>query len=487
LKPFLRDYLKRGIMTSNSWKLGIVTRALGSYVELVNTFRVLSGRRRIAPSELRRYVVKMCLVPAILVATVSFLVFSYVGKELIVLVPLLAGLTFFTVPLVSELLFYMTHIRRLKEDLTYFMVIEGVSPGDDLIKDLEEEYDAMCELLTSLCTEYSRLRLFTRFFPGIRGIKEYIARAPKIMKKTLLEYMVARESASFGTWIYSKFQESLNELKTSSKRALELKVFLSLIVVVINGLTPPLLALTTVLEGRIPQYAYSILTIPSVVLVLSESLSPKILKVSAGASRLSLTSALATVLSVTPLLLGGWGLLATGIFMTVIGVVTTYKILYAYSTFFNLPSILTNLTERLPYAHDPVGLIEEGLGRLRRFSSLASLCYIMLLKSVRQGEVNTSKMITFRGVVDELFSLVKQGTAVRILVLATAIIMPIILSTSVILASSLVTTTADLRTYCFISSALYSIIASIVVFGNYESTLLTGIVLLMLYYLGVTP
>lgn len=474
-------------MTGSSWKPNIVTRVLGSYVELVNAFRVLSGRGRITPSGLRRYVIKMFLIPTISVTVISFLTLSYVGKELIIIVPLLASLTFFTAPLASELIFYVMHVRRLKEDLTYLMVIEGVSPGDDLIKDLEEEYEVICEFLISLCTEYSKLRLFTRFFPGIRGIKEYIARAPKIMKKTLLEYMVARESASFGTWIYSKFQESLNELKITSKRALELKVFLSLIVVILNGLTPPLLALTTVLEGEIPQYAYFILIVPSIVLLLSESLSPKIFKISAGANRLRPISALATVLSAILLLLGNWSLLAAGIFMTVIGVVVAHKILYAYFTFFNLPSTLTNLAERLPYAHDPIGLIEESLGRLRQFSSLASLCYLMLLKSVRLGEVNISRMITFKGVVDELFSLVKQSATVRILVLATAIIMPVTLSTSITLTSPLVTTTASVRIYCFTSSVLYSIIASIIVFGSYESTLLTGIVLLMLYSLGVTP
>jgi len=473
-------------MSGSNWKLGIATKILGSYMEIVNTFRVLSGKRRIPPSGLRSYILKMSLVPAISTTAISFLVLFYADGALIVIAPVLGCLMFFAVPIASELLSYMVHTRKLKEELMYFMVIEGVSPGDDLIKDLEEEYEAMCEFLKSLCSEYSRLRLFTKFFPGIRGIKEYIARSPKIMKRTLLEYMVARESASFSTWIYSKFQESLNELKAVSKRALELEVFLSLIVVVFNGLTPSLLALTTVLEGGVPQYAYPALVVPSAVLVLSENLSPKILKVSAGAGKLRLISVSATMLSIALLLLGSGGLLVAGISMTIIGLVTAYKALRAHSTFFSLPSILTNLSERLPYTHDPTGLIEESLGKLRHSSSLASLCYLMLLKSVKQGNVNTSRVITFRGVVEELFSLVRQGTVVRILVLATAIMMPAVLSASITLASSLAPITTEIRAYCLASSVLYSIVASIVVFGGYDSTLLVGVVLLILYLLGVT-
>lgn len=467
-----------------------VRQASRAYLELLNRVRIARGKPRVEPGGVLPYALKLSVAPALGLLSVSYTVSRlYHGLGLFYLALPVAAITAFISPLAVEALSYAIYTKNLKEDIAYFMILEGVSPGDDLLRDLEEESESACLFLRSLCDEFSRLKLFIRFFPGVRGIKEYVLRAPRPMRKLLLEYMIVRESASFSTWAYGKFQEALRELKTSAKNSLELKTILSLTAVVFNGLAPPLIALVTALSGTEVWYAYPIMVIPAAALAASEGLTPRLLKVRAGGGRLKYVAVPAVLLPLLVLLCRtGFSVMLAGTILLGLGALSCARLASAYLAILSLPSQLVSLADRLPYAHRPLELVEQSLGSLRDHSVFTSLSYHMLLRSLRQGSIDTARIIAFKDIVEELFSLVKQGAAVRALVIATALMQPVISNFSM----SLITTVdaamgSGVTAYFFVSSVFYSIVATIVAFGALENTILVGLVLLELCALGAVP
>ncbi|MDW8010699.1 MAG: hypothetical protein RMH84_03810, partial [Sulfolobales archaeon] len=400
----------------------------------------------------------------------------------------LALLLFITLPLVLELLSYSSYVKNLREDIAYFMVVDGVCPGDDLIRDLEEDSDTICSFLPALCSESSRLRLFMKFFPGTRGIREYVLRAPKPMKKLLLEYVVTRESAGFGNWIYGKFQDSLREIKVSTRNSLELKTILSLTTVVFSGLAPSLIALTALVSGQEVLYLYPITTLPAIAMAISESSVPRVLRLPSGSGRIKTVAALLPLsLTLYPVLGLKNSVAIAGLVFLSFGVVVSAELVRAYLELVSLPSQIAVLADKLPYSNKPIELVRESLGRALGKSIFTSICYYMLLKAVKGGGIDSAKIMAFKDVVEELFSLLKQSAVVRALVLATAILLPLISAYSISLAESVNSATGVLYTYCFTSSLFYSAVATLAVFGSLENTLLLGLVMIELYVLGVTP
>jgi len=466
-----------------------ISRALGTYLELLNKVRVARGKPKVESSKAALYVLKVSAVPTFGLALASYAASKHLDSPHFfnLTIPAIASMLFL-LPLAVEFLSYITYVKNLREDIAYFMILEGSSPGDDLMRDLEEESEHACQFLPSLCNEYMRLKLFSKFFPGVKGIKEYVLRAPKPMRKLLLEYIVTRESANFSTWIYSKFQESLRELKTSAKNSLELKTILSLTVVVFNGLTPPLIALVVALTGSGIQYTYITSVAPAIALAISESLTPRLLKIPVETRRIRYLLTIAVLpLLLSPIVGVRASLLLLGIALLVLGAVVTQQFLAAYLAVVSIPSQLINLADRVPYAHRPVELVERSLGGLRNRNVFTSLCYYMLSRSIRHGSVDTTRIIAFKDIVEELFSIVKQSIAVRLLVVATAFFLPFVLNFSVSLLAATGLVSSEIRTYCFVSSLFYSVIATLAAFGTLENTALVGLVLLELYALGVTP
>lgn len=467
-----------------------IRRMLRAYLELINRVRIARGRPRIEPDGAAPYALKISVAPALGVLSLSYIASRfYQAPSLFYFTLPAAIITTFIFPLAVESLLYVIYTKNLKEDLAYFMILEGASPGDDLLRDLEEESESACLFLQSLCDEFSRLKLFIKFFPGIRGIKEYVLRAPRPMRKLLLEYIIVRESASFSTWVYSKFQEALRELKTSAKNSLELKTILSLATVVFNGLAPPLMALVAALSGTEIWYAYPVMAIPAVALVISESLTPRLLKVYVKGGKLRYSIAPAVFLLLLILLYRTRTLvMLTGTILLGLGALASVRLASTYLAILSLPSQLVGLADRVPYAHRPIELVEESLGSLRSYSVFTSLSYHMLLRSLRHGIIDTTRIIAFKDIVEELFSLVKQGTLVRVLVVATALIQPVISNFSMSLISTVDAVVGNGTTvYFFVSSVFYSVIATLVTFGTLENTILVGLVLLELYALGAVP
>ncbi|MEM2006397.1 MAG: hypothetical protein QXG17_02315 [Sulfolobales archaeon] len=466
-----------------------ISRALGEYLELLNKVRIARGKPKAEADKAVLYILKVSAVPTLGLALASYIASKHSNNPYFFFftIPVAASMLFL-LPLAVELLYYATYVKSLREDIAYFMVLEGASPGDDLVRDLEEESEHACGFLPSMCNEYMRLKLFFKFFPGIKGIKEYVLRAPKPMRKLLLEYIVTRESADFGTWIYSKFQESLRELKTSAKNSLELKTILSLTAAVFNGLTPPLIALVIALTGSEVQYTYITMAAPAIALAISESATPRLLKISVETKKLRylLTTAFLPFL-LSPMIGVKTSLVFSGATFLALGAVATQRFVATYLSVVSIPSQLISLADRVPYAHRPIELVEKSLGDLRSRSVFTSLCYYMLLRSIRHGSVDTTRIIAFKDIVEELFSLVKQSIAVRLLVIATALFLPLILSFSTSLVAATGLASGEIRTYCFISSLFYSVIATLTTFGTLENTALVGLVLLELYALGVTP
>lgn len=467
----------------------LLTKLLGGYLELLNSARVRRGRPRLEPRRGALYVLGVLAAPA-----AALLAALYIASILLrcplplhLVVPAVA-LALPLVPLAVEYLSYLSYVRSLKEDLAYFMVLEGVSPGDDLLRDLEEESGPLCSFLPALCNECSRLRLFTRFFPGMRGIREYVARAPRPMRRLLLEYVVVRETAELGSWLYSKFQEALRELRTSARSSLELRTLLSLSAVVFSGLSPPLVALASALSGAEVPHAYLIVAAPAAALAAVEGLAPRLLKVPARIGELRY---LAPLLAAPPLLLPLLGARASasllGLLLTALGAAVTARYVRAYSAIVSLPSRLVGLADRIPYSSNPRRLVEESLADVRGLGVLPSLCYHMLLRSLKQGGIDTVRVIAFKDVVEELFSLVRQGTIVRALVLATALSQPFILSFSASLAAALGLGGDGMMVFSLASSLFYGAAATFAVFGTLGNTLVVGLVLLELCALGVVP
>lgn len=468
-----------------------MSRALGFYSELLNKVRIARGKPRIEPNKVVLYMLKTSTAPVLGLLLTSYIASQSLCSPSFFYFSIPTSIfVLFLLPLASEYLSYASYIRKLREDVAYFMVLEGISPGDDLLRDLEEESESACLFLPSLCNEYSRLKLFNRFFPGVRGIKEYVLRAPRPMRKLLLEYIVARENASFATWVYSKFQEALRDLKTSAKNSLELKTILSLTAIIFNGLTPPLVALVAALGDAEVKYAYSIVAVPAVTLAVSESMAPRLLKISVRSKRFRYLVAIAVLpFLAIPLVGVKNSVVLLGFTLLCLGAVVTTRFTSAYLAVMSLPSQLIDLANRIPYSRRPAELIEESLGSLRSYSVFSSLCYHMLLRSVRQGSVDTARIVAFKDIVEELFSLVKQSTIVRALVVVTALFQPLISSFSMSLATTvnLASAGSEISIFCLISSIFYSITATLAAFGIPENTVLVGLVLLELYALGVTP
>ncbi len=465
-----------------------VARVLGGYLELLNSVRIRRGKPRLEPRKGALYVLRVSAVPTIAALSASCAAPLLRNPGLIYYAIPAAVLTLLLAPLAAEYLLYLGYVRNLGEDLAYFMMLEGVSPGDDLLRDLEEESRSLCSFLPALCNECSRLRLFTRFFPGARGVREYVSRAPRPMRKLLLEYMVVRESADLGSWLYGKFREVLRELKNSARSSLELKTLLSLAAVVFNGLSPPLIALATALSSAETPHAYLIIAAPAAALVAAEGLAPRLLKVSSESRELGYLAPLlmAPLLSL-PLLGPRTSATLLGLLLTALGAVATARYAKAYSVVMSLPSRLVVLADKIPYSSNPKRLVEESLADAHGRGVLPSLCYHMLLRSVKQGSVDTVRVIAFKDIVEELFSLVKQGTAVRILVLVTALSQPFIFSFSTSLVAALGLASGGIGIYGLASSLLYSSVATFAVFGTFKNTLLAGLVLLELCALGVAP
>ena len=464
-------------------------RVLSGYLELLNSARVRRGRPRVGPREAVLHVLKTSAAPTAALLSASYAVSTLLRDPgLLHLAVPAAVLALFSIPLVVEHLLYLGYVRTLREDVAYFMVLEGVSPGDDLLRDLEEESESLCSFLPGLCGECSRLRLFTRFFPGVRGIREYVSRAPRPVRRLLLEYMVVRESADVGSWLYGKFQEALRELKTSARSSLELKAVLSLAAVVFSGLSPPLIALASALSGTETPYAYLVVAVPAAALAIAEGLAPRLLKVPSGLGGLRY---LASLLLAPPLLVPLLGLRASaallGALLTVLGAAATARYARACSALASLPSRLVVLADRIPYSSNPGRLIEESLADARELGVLPSLCYHMLLRSVKQGNVDAVRVVAFKDVVDDLFSLVRQGTVVRAVVLVTALAQPLILGFSMSLVAALGIAGSGIGIYGLASSLFYSAVASFAVFGTFRNTLLVGLVLLELCALGAAP
>ncbi|MEM1930621.1 MAG: hypothetical protein QXZ60_00925 [Sulfolobales archaeon] len=451
--------------------------------------RVARGKPKVESGKAALYVLKVSTVPMLGLTLATYVSSKHLDNPHLfnLAIPVIASMLFL-LPLVVELLSYITYVKNLREDVAYFMILEGLSPGDDLIRDLEEESEHVCQFLPSLCNEYMRLKLFSRFFPGVKGIKEYVLKTPKPMRRLLLEYIIARESANFNIWVYSKFQESLRELKTSAKNSLELKTILSLTAIVFNGLTPPLIALVTALTGSGLQYAYIAAAAPAIALAVSEGLTPRLLKISVETRRLRylLTTAVSPLL-LFPIIGVRDSLLFLGVALLVSGAVVTYQFLATYLAVISTPSQLINLASRVPYSHRPVELVEKSLGELRGRNVFTSLCYYMLLRSIRYGSIDTTRIMAFKDIVEELFSMVKQSIIVRLLVVVTALFLPFILSFSVSLVEITGLVSSEIKIYCFLSSLFYSVIATLTAFGILENTALIGLVLLELYALGVIP
>ena len=467
--------------------LGPMSKVLSIYLELINRIRVAAGKRRLSVDEVPVYMTKATAPLVLTLAPVLYHLARSGSNSLIYVAPLLC-LASILAPVLVEGVSYGRYVRNLREDLMYFMLVEGVSPGDDLVRDLEEGSEDMCAQLETLCNEHRRLKLFLRFFPGMRGIREYVLRAPKPMRRTLLEYIMVRETGNFNTWVYSKFQEALHELRASAKRSLELKTLLTLLATVFSGLPPPLIALVMSLGGGIPPYFYPALFLPGILLVVSESSTPRLMRVSSRDRGAWVATSLRTLaLLLVPAIGTSIYLLAVGVALCALGSVATVRFARTYAKVLSLPLRLVSLADRIPYSRDPTGLVEENLGSLRNSSTLASLCYIILMRSIKQGNVNTARIVAFKEVVEELFSLVRQGAVVRSLVLATALILPFTLSYSISLAMVVVPEAFGIRAFCFASSLFYSIIATWVAFGSYDNGLLVGSVLLLLYALGVVP
>lgn len=464
-------------------------KILTKYFEFLNNVRVARGEPRVEHSKLLLYIFKMSTAPTSLLLMLSYVAYAHHRVLSLYYVIPLSIAAFFTIPVFLELLRYVNYIRNLREDLTYFMIIDGMCPGDDLIKDLEEDSEAICSFLPSLCIENSRLKLFMKFFPGVRGVKEYVLRAPKPMRKLLLEYVTTRESASFSTWVYSKYQEALREVKVSARNSLELKTILSLTAVIFSGLTPPIIALTAlVMGGQEVLYAYPLITLPAVAMAISERSVPRILKVPSGSRRLKVSAALSTLsLSISPVIGLRNSVAIAGVVFLVLGVVASVKFIRAYLELISIPSQLVILADKLPYSDRPLELVRESLGEILGRSVFTSVCYYMLFKAVKKGDIDSARIIAFKDVVEELFSLVKQSAAVRALVVATAIFLPFVSIFSISLAVSMNTASSVLYLYYFTSSLFYSVIATHTAFGTLENTFLVGLVMIELYTLGVVP
>jgi len=461
-------------------------RILGAYLDLVNDLRVRRGARRLIGVDAATYIAKL-LLPALFVHVALYVLLSVYLPELMPTILVLPVPLYIAIPVLAEVALGYSYSKSLEEELKYFAIVQGLSPGEDLLRDIEDCCTSMGGSLRSLCNEYSRIYLFTRFLPGMSGLREYLQRAPRPMRKLLSEYIVIRESAGYSTWISAKFQEALYELRAYTRRFLELKTTLTLIAVIFAGLTPPLLSLLYVVGGTPPYSTYSAFLSVAALSLVAESLSPKILRVVIGSRRLRIASATVYCLSLvlTPTLPTPTTLLAAGIAMVIVGVLHTYSFIRAYAGILSQPSKLVIAASRLPYSSRPVELVEELVGGLHKFNLFAALCRYFLLKSSRAGDISSVKILAFKEVVEDLFSLVKQATVVKGLVVATALALPVITRLSLALAYGGVASLLEMHAYTVLASVVYSILASYSVFGSYENTLITGVVLLELYLLGV--
>lgn len=461
---------------------------LGLYVDLVNDLRVRRGARRLVGGDAVTYLAKLLLPPLALHVALYVLLGSYL-PEVVPLVLALPIPLYIALPILNEVVLGHSYSRDLDEELRYFAIAQGLSPGEDLLRDIEDWCTSLGQPLRTLCNEYSRISIFMRFLPGMSGLREYLRRAPKPMRRLLSEYIVVRESAGYFAWISAKFQEALYELRASARRFLEMKTTLTLIAVVFAGLTPPLLSLLYVVGGSQPYSTYvGFLSVAALGLV-AESSSPKILKLRIGDHRLRLLSLLVYSLALvsTLVLPLHMALLVSGVAMVSAGAVHTYLFLRVYLGVLSQPSKLVVAASRLPYSSRPVELVEEIIGGLHNHSLYAALCRYFLLKSSRTGDVNSVKILAFKEVMEDLFSLVKQATVVKGLVLTTSLALPIITKLSLTLAFGSATSLLEMYVYTLVASAVYSTLASYMVFGSYENTLITGVVLLELYLLGATP
>lgn len=460
---------------------------LGLYVDLVNSLRVRRGARRLVGGDVVTYLAKL-LLPLLALHIVLYTLLSNYLPKLVPIVLVLPIPLYIALPILTEVVLGYSYSKDLDEELRYFTIAQGLSPGEDLLRDIEDWCTSMGHSLRTLCNEYSRISILIRFLPGMSGLREYLRRAPRPMRRLLSEYVVIRESAGYFTWISAKFQEALYELRATTRRFLEMKTTLTLIAVVFAGLTPPLLSLLYVVGGGQPYPTYvGFLSVAALSLV-AESSSPKILKLHIGNRKLRLVSLLTYSLALVSMLALPLpiAVLISGIAMVSTGAVHTYSFLRVYLGVLSQPSKLVIAASRLPYSSRPVELVEEIVGGLHNHSLFAALCRYFLLKSSRVGDVNSVKILAFKEVIEDLFSLVKQATLVKGLVLVTSLTLPLITRLSLTLAYGSTTSLFEMYVYTLTASVVYSVIASYTVFGSYENTLTTGVVMLELYLLGAT-
>jgi hypothetical protein len=463
-------------------------KVLGTYMDLVNDLRVRRGARRLVGADVATYSVKLLLPPL----AVHLVLYTLLGRylpELPLAILALPIPLYLALPILAEVVLGHSYSKNLEEELKYFAIVQGLSPGEDLLRDVEDCCVFMGTSLRSLCNEYARISILARFLPGMSGLREYLRRAPRPMRRLLSEYVAIRESAGYSTWISAKFQEALYELRTSIRRFLELKTTLTLIAVVFAGLTPPLLSLLYVVGGTPPYSVYTAFLSVAALSLVAESSSPKILRVSTGSRKLRLASVTVYCLPLVLVLLLPLpvALLVSGVAMVALGALQTYSFLHVYLGVLAQPSKLVIAASKLPYSSKPGELVEELVGGLHEFNLFAALCRYFLLKSSRTGDVNTVKILAFKEVVEDLFSLVKQATLVKGLVVATALALPVITRLSLALAYGSVPILREMYVYTTVASVAYGILASYTVFGNCENTLITGTVLLELYFLGAAP
>ena len=493
-----------------------------SYVRVLNDLRVLAGKERLLGSCARRHLAKLILCGLALTFIPTYAFLSVVRRGSIFITDASTLMYSIVFSIIVSILwpfawYYIkaySRGRNVERELKYFIISEGMSTTNatELINDLvsTREWPHLFPALSKESTKFLKLRKFMALFDTIRYYSRWIL--SRNVSRCLSDYL---HSLSLGTaleWLQDKTDELINELKSSTQAIIKLRTMVSLVLAIILGYIPPLMAALSILVGE--GIVIKALILTSLVTPLSMALIPQLPLHARISSRIRgrktaiiSTAAVSSVTAVAVLcsyLIYSYVnyVLAALVCLITWGIIKTYHYVEGIIEAMELPRILARVSEAPLVVSNPCRLVSEILAasRVQSFRKIGTnfkldkvsetinelklwtsrFVLYVIAKAISNGSLTRERMLKLRELVLDFTRDIKSLLATNTVIIMMVMLLPYIIST----ISGFATHAALVGTYSVIASAMFSLYASYVVFDDITNTLLPGIALLTLLLIG---
>ncbi|MCD6084858.1 MAG: hypothetical protein J7J20_04880 [Desulfurococcales archaeon] len=491
------------------------------YVNKINYLRILAGKERLLGRRARSHTVKLVLCSSAAFFLITHVILSLLNLRVVFTMnphileysAIISAVAGFSWPYVYYYVKAHSRGNAVESELKYFIISEGVSTtnASELISDLvsTKDWSHVFPTLSKESIRFLKLRKFMALYDTIRYYTRWIT--SRWVSKCLTDYI---HSLSLGTaleWLQDKTDELINELRSSTQAAIKLRTTVSLILAVILGYVPPLMAALSLLVGEevvVKAFLMTLLATPLSMLLIPKlpchaRITSRILDANIPlALGVACATTAATVLITYVIKDNVNVVLTAATCLLVWGSIKTYCYFRGITEAFELPRLLARISEAPLVISNPCRLFAEILSssRVRSFKYVGSrfkldkvnelaselnlwtskFVLYVIAKSIINGALTRERTLKLRELILDFTRDIKSLLATNTVIVVMTALLPYIISS----ISGLATHSLLLGVYSLVTSVMFSVYASYVVFGDLTNTLLPGMALLMLYLIG---